>query len=157
MKIISNISKAIKGKPGKLLAKGVGITALGLVGYDAHHMGKLQADLYSSEKDAKAAAYYLNNSMYSNNMSKIQEAVRDASYNMELDSSWKRFFNQGIGYIKGFASMLVDHVVPFGLGLGALLTKGKASKICAGGLGLYATYEFIKNFFGFGTPGGPIE
>lgn len=158
MKILGNINRAIKKvNAGKILTKGVGLAALGLVGYDAHYMGKIQADLYASEKDAKAAAYYLNNSMYSTNMSKIQEAVRDASFRMELDTSWKRFFNEGIGYIKGFSSMLVDHVVPFGLGVGALLTKGKFAKFCAGGLGIYAVYEFLKNFFGWGTPGGPIK
>ncbi len=157
MKIFGNIGRAIKGNAGNILTKGVGLAALGLVGYDAHYQGKLQADLYASEKDAKYAAYYLNNSMYSTNMSKIQEAVRDASFNMELDSSWKRFFNKGIGYIKGFTSMLVDHVVPFGLGIGALLTKGKTAKVFAGGLGIYTIYEFLKNFFGCGTPGGPIK
>ncbi len=158
MKIFGNISRAMKRvNAGKILTKGVGIAALGLVGYDAHYNGKLQADLYASEKDAKSTAFYLNNSMYSTNMSKIQEAVRDASYTMELDSGWKRFFNKGIGYIKGFTSMLVDHVVPFGLGVGALLTKGKTSKLFAGGLCVYGAYEFVKNFFGWGTPGGPIK
>lgn len=157
MKIMSNISKTIKNNAGKYLTKGVGLAALGLVGYDAHYIGKIQSDLYASEKDAKSTAYYLNNAMYSTNMSKIQEGIKDASYAMELDCGWKRFFNLGIGYIKGFTSMLVSHVVPFGLGLGALLTKGKTAKFCAGGLGLYGAYEFIKNFFGVGTPGGPIK
>ncbi len=154
MRILNNIRRCITNNTGKVLAKGAGIAALGLVGYDAHYMGKLQADLYSSEKDADAATYYLNNSLYSTNGSKIQEGIKDAAYTMELDQGWRRFFNAGIGYIKGFTSMLVSHVVPFGLGLGALLTKGKASKICAGGLGIYAGYELLKNFFGLGVPKG---
>ncbi len=157
MKIFNHIRKAIKGNTGKYLAKSAGVAALGCVAYDAHYIGKLQADIYASEKDAKAAAYYLNNSMYSTNMSKIQEGIKDASYKMELDQGYKRFFNSGIGYLKGFGSMLVSHVVPLGLGLGALLAKGKLSKGFAGALGIYAAYEFMKNFFGFGTPGGPIK
>ncbi len=154
MKIFNNIRRAIKGNAGKYIAKGVGIAALGCVAYDAHHIGKLQADIYSSEKDAQGAAKYLNNSMYLNSMSKIEEGIRDASYKMELDQGYKRFFNSGIGYVKGFCSMLVDHVVPFGLGLATLLTKGKTSKWCAGGLGAYAVYQVLRNFFGWGTPGG---
>lgn len=157
MKIISNIRKAFTNRPKNLISKGIGLAALGCVGYDAHYVGKIQADLYSSEKDAASTAYYLNNSLYSTNMSKIQEGIKDASYTMELDCGWKRFINEGIGYIKGFTSMLVSHVVPFGLGLGALLAKGKASKICAGGLGIYAAYEFVKNFFGFGSPKGLMK
>ena len=157
MKIFNHIGKAIKGNAGKYLAKGVGIAALGCVGYDAHYIGKLQADIYASEKDANSAAYYLNNSLYSTNMSKIQEGVRDASYKIDLDQGYKRFFNSGIGYLKGFGSMVINHVIPFGLGLGALLAKGKLSKGCAGALGVYAGFEFLRNFFGWGTPGGPIK
>lgn len=154
MKILNSIRRLIPNNTGKILTKGVGLAALGLVAYDAHYIGKIQADLYSSEKDANSTAYFLNNTMYSSNMSKIQDRVKNASYEMELDQGWKRFINSGIGYVKGFTSMLVNHVVPLGLGLGALLAKGKASKICAGGLGIYAGYEFLKNFFGIGTPKG---
>lgn len=154
MKVFNNIRRVISNNTGKVLTKGTGIAALGLVGYDAHKVALLQSDYYASEKDADACAYFLNNSLYSTNMSTIQDGIKDAAYTMELDNGWRRFFNSGIGYIKGFCSMLVSHVVPFGLGLGALLAKGKASKICAGGLGVYAGYEVLKNFFGFGTPKG---
>lgn len=156
MKIVNTIRRTFK-HPGNLITKGIGLAALGCVGYDAHYVGKIQSDLYASERDAENVKYYLNNSLYSTNMSKIQEGIKDASYTMELDCGWKRFINSGIGYLKGFSSMLVSHVVPFGLGLGALLTKGKASKICAGGLGIYAVYEVLKNFFGLGTPKGLMK
>lgn len=154
MKIFNNIRRVISNNTGKMLTKGVGVAALGLVGYDAHKVAQLQSDYYASSRDADSCAYYLNNSMYSTNMSMVQQGIKDAAYTMELDNGWKRFINTGIGYVKGFTSMLVDHVVPFGLGLGALFAKGKAAKICAGGLGIYAGYEFLKNFFGLGAPKG---
>lgn len=155
---VGNIVKNILPKnPAQWVTRGVGIAALGAVAYDAHYLGKIQADLYSSEKDAASTGFYLNNSMYSTNMSKIQEGIKDASYEMELDCGWKRFINEGIGYVKGFTSMLVSHIVPFGLGLGTVFTKGLPSKICAGGLGIYAGYEVLKNFFGWGTPGGTFK
>lgn len=155
---IGHIAKKVLPKnPAKWVTKGIGAVALGAVAYDAHYLGKIQADLYSSEKDAASTGYYLNNSLYSTNMSKIQEGIKDASYEMELDCGWKRFINEGVGYVKGFTSMLVSHIVPFGLGLGALLSKGLPSKICAGGLGIYAGYEFVKNFFGWGTQGGTFK
>lgn len=154
MRIGRSISKFFKSN--NLLTKGVGAAALACVAYDAHKIGKIQSDLYASEKDTDSTAYYLNNTLYSTNMSKIQEGIKDASYKMELDQGYKRFFNAGIGYIKGFCSMLVSHCVPLGLGLTALLTKGLPSKISAAGLGIYAGYEFLKNFFGWGVPGGPL-
>lgn len=149
----SGIKNCFK-QPGNLIAKGVGLAALGLACYDAHYIGKIQADLYSSERDANASAYYLNNSMYSTNMSKIQDGIREAAYTMELDQGWRRFFNSGIGYIKGFTSMMINDVVPVFLGAGALLTKGAISKTCAAGVGIYGVYQVIKNFFGMGTPKG---
>lgn len=157
MKVISNIRRAITKNSGKILTRGAGLAALGLVAYDAHYVGKIQSDLYASERDAAATKYFLNNSMYLNNMSKLEENIRDTAYTMELDSTWRRFINSGIGYIKGFTSTLIDRVVPFGLGLGALFAKGKAAKICAGGLGIYAGYELLKNFFGIGTPKGMLK
>jgi hypothetical protein len=90
-------------------------------------------------------------------MSKIADKVKNTSYEMELDQGWRRFFNLGIGYIKGFTSMLVSHVVPFGLGIGALVSKGKTSKICAGALTAYGLFAGVKNFFGIGNPRGPLD
>lgn len=157
MRIIHNISTALKGNPGKYLTKGVGLAALGLVGYDAHNIGKMQADLYASEKDALATSYYLNNTLYSNNMSAIRDSIKNSAYEMELDQGWRRFFNLGIGYVKGFTSMLVSHVVPLGLGAGALFAKGKIAKFSAAALGIYGLCKFTKDFFGLGSPRGPIN
>lgn len=154
MRIVSGLINTIKNNKGRILTGAIGLVGLGCVGYDAHYVGKLQSDLYASEKDAASAKYYLNNDMYSSGMSKTEEKVRDFSFDMELNQNWKRFFNAGIGYVKGFCSMLVSHVVPLGLALGSIFAPGKIAKFCAGGLGLYAGYEFLKNFFGWGTPGG---
>ena len=157
MKIFGNLVNTLKNNSGRIITGAVGLAGLGYVGYDSHYIGKMQADLYASEHDASSTAYYLNNDMYSTNMSKTQDKIRNVSYEMELDQGWKRFFNTGIGYIKGFTSMLVAHVVPLVLSLGALFARGNASKICAGGLGVYGIYEVVKNFFGFGTPGGLLK
>ena len=45
---------SIKGNFTKYLAKGTGIAALGIVAYDSHIVGKLQSDVYSKSRDAKA-------------------------------------------------------------------------------------------------------
>ena len=90
-----------------IISRGIGLAALGMVAYDAHYLGKVKSDLYASEKDASSTGYYLNNSMYSDSMSKVQERVRTLSFTTELDQMWKRFLNEPIGYIKGFTSMLV--------------------------------------------------
>ncbi|MBE7712631.1 MAG: hypothetical protein E7Z87_02680 [Cyanobacteria bacterium SIG26] len=157
MKILSSIGKIFKGPTSQIIAKTAGLAGLGLVAYDAHHIGKVNADLYASHRDAVATDYYVNNSMYSTNMSKVQDGIKTKALEMQLNQGWRRFFNTGIGYIKGFGSMIVEHIIPVGLSVAALLTKGKASKICAGGLGIYAAYEVIRNFFGFGVPKGPLQ
>jgi hypothetical protein len=153
MPILSSITSKLPS-PVKVITKGAGLLALGMVLSDAHYTGKMQSDLYSSEKDASSTMYYLNNSMYLTSGSKTQEKIKNWSFTTELDQTWKRFFNEGIGYIKGFTSMLGTHILPLALGTGALLGGKKLGKISAGGLGIYAGYQFIKNFFGIGTPQG---
>jgi len=158
MRIISNITNMLRNKSvTQLAAKAAGLAGLGMVGYDSHYIGKIQADLYASEQDARATSFYTNNAMYTTNMSKIQSGIKEASLQMQLNQGWRRFINLGIGYTKGFIGMLTEHVVPLGLGIGALFTKGKISKGFAAGLGIYALYEVLRNSFGWGVPGGPIK
>lgn len=151
MAILTRIRSALPSV-SSVLTKGAGLTALGIVAYDANYVGKVKSDLYASSKDAQSTAYYLNNSMYMPNMSKFTEKIKNWSFTTELDQTYKRFFNEGIGYIRGFTGSLVNSFIPLGLGVGALFggkTIGKASAI---GLAVYGAYKFVKNFFGIGTP-----
>lgn len=152
-----NIATAIRNNAGKYIKKGVGIAALGLVGYESHYIGKIQADRYATEKDALATSRYLNNTLYNNDLSPVKQKVKNAGYEYELDQGWRRFFNLGIGYIKGFGSMLVNNVIPLGLGIATVFAKGKASTVSAIALGIYAVGSAIKNFFGIGVPRGPLQ
>lgn len=154
---LGSIATTIKNNAGKYLKKGMGLAALGLVGYESHYIGKIQADRYATERDALATSRYLNNTMYNNDLSPVRQGIKQTAYEWELDQGWRRFFNLGIGYIKGFGSMLVNNVIPLGLGLATLLTKGKASTISAIALGVYALGSAIKNFFGIGVPKGPLQ
>lgn len=154
---ISSIASTIRNNAGKYIKKGVGLAALGLVGYESNYIGKIEADRYATEKDALATSFYLNNTMYNNTLSPVSQGIKQTAYEMELDQGWRRFINLGIGYVKGFGSMLISNVVPLGLGLTTLLAKGKTSTVSAVALGIYATGKFIKNFFGLGVPRGPLN
>ncbi|MCM1339160.1 MAG: hypothetical protein NC191_05775 [Muribaculaceae bacterium] len=156
MKILSSIGKVFKGGPAQVAAKAAGIAGLGIVASDAHKIAKVQAEAYSARQNAKATSFYINNTLYTDNMSSFEDSVRNKALQMQLDQTWRRFFNLGIGYVKGFGSMLVEHVVPLGLGIGALFTKGKVSKSFAAVLGGYTAFKVIKNFFGIGSPKDPL-
>ena len=151
MTILTRI-RSVLPSVSTVITKGAGLAALGIVAYDANYLGKIQSDLYASTKDAQSSAYYLNNSMYMSNMSKFTEKVKNWSFSTELDQTYKRFFNEGIGYVKGFFGSLVNSVIPLGLGLGALLGGKPVAKGCTAGLAVYGAYKFIRNFFGIGTP-----
>ena len=153
VKILGKIKNYIPSA-SMALARGVGLAGLGVVAYDAHYVGKMKSDFFASERDAKTAQYYLNNSNYLDSLSKSKEKVKNWAYNTNLDNTWRRFINEGVGYVYGFTSMLISHVIPLGLGLTALLTKGKTSKISAGALAVYGAVKFVKNFFGLGIPPG---
>ena len=89
-----------------------------------------------------------------NQLNKVQNKIKMFSYRFQLNDGWRRFFNLGTGYCEGFMSMLINHVIPLTLGTFALITKGMKAKLSTVGLGIYAMYEFIKNFFGIGVPEG---
>lgn len=144
----------IKNNPSKLITGAIGLTGLGFVTYDAHNLGKIQSDLYASERDAKWTQYFLNNDMYVSKMSRTEENIRDWAFQTDLGQGIRRVINAPIGYTKGFFSMLVSHVVPLALSIGAIFGKGAVSKGSAIGVVAYGIYKVIKNVFGFGTPGG---
>ncbi len=151
MSILTGIRSAIPSV-SSIITKGAGLATLGIIAYDANYLGKIQSDLYASSQDAKSTAYYLNNSMYLSNMNKFTEKIKDFAFTTELDQTYKRFFNEGIGYVKGFGEMLINRVIPLGLGIGALFAPKTPAKVCTAGLALYWAVKFVKNFFGLGTP-----
>jgi hypothetical protein len=147
---ISTALTSVKSNLTKYIAKGVGVAALGVVAYDAHVVGKLQSDVYSKTGDANACMETFSNTQYLSSPSVTTSKLKRGVFNWEVENNLRHFINSGIGYFKGFGSMLVNSVVPFGLGLGALLGKGKWSKGSAIGLGIYGVVKLFKDVLGFG-------
>lgn len=147
-----NIITAIKSNYGKYLAKTAGVAALGLVGYDAHNYGKLQSDVCAQSRDANVSMDLYENSQRLDSPSLIKGKMKEKIFKYELGSNFLGFFNAGIGYFKGLGSMLVDNVIPLGLGLTALLAKNKKIA-CGSGIALAAMgiYNFVKDGLGIGT------
>lgn len=145
-----SLIKSAKTNFIKYLPKAVGFGALGVVAYDAHIIGKLQSDVYAKSKDADACAESFNNTQYLSSPSMTTSNLKDGVNKIELESNSRHFINSALGYFKGFGSMLVNSVVPFGLGLGALFGKGKWAGASAIGLGIYAGFKFFKDVLGYG-------
>ena len=141
---------SVKSNFTKYLAKGAGVAALGLIAYDAHIVGKLQSDVYSKSRDANASMRAFNNSQLLTTPSVTTSNLKKGLFKWELNNNLRSFVNTAIGYFKGFGSMVVDNVIPFGLGLGALLGKGKWSKGSAIGLGIYGILKLFTDVLGFG-------
>lgn len=147
MRIISSI----KNNYGKFLAKSAGALALGLVAYDAHTLGKLNADAYAKTQDAKACQKSFNNTMMLSSPSISMSKAKNFVFNLQVQDNIRHFINSAIGYFKGFGLMLVNEVVPLGLGVGALASKNKKAA-CGFGIGLaaYGILKFFKDVCGFG-------
>ncbi len=147
---MSFLSKISVNAP-KLIAKGIGLGTLGIIGYDAHVVGKLQSEVTAKSADANASADYFNNTMYLDTPSTSKSKLARMVFNMELEQNWRSFFNSSIGYSKGFGSMLVSNVVPFALSMLTLLSKSTVgSWIGAAGSLLYGGYVVCKDVLGFG-------
>ena len=135
---------------GNVISKGVGAAALFFIARDAHVWGKIRADENMKTKNAKAAAYYMNNAMTLDKLSITKSKMQDAVYRFELNENIRGSVNSTHGYIKGFFASMVSNVIPLALGVVALCTKGKASAASAIGLAGLGVYTFIKDGLGYG-------
>ena len=147
---ISTALTSVKNNFSKYLIKGAGVATLGVLGYDAHVVGKLQSDVYSKTRDAEACISAYSNSQYLTSPSITTSNLKKGVFNLEVENNFRHFVNSGIGYFKGFGTMLIDNVVPLGLGVGALFGKGNWAKGSGIGLGIYAGVKFFKDVLGFG-------
>lgn len=146
---LQSITNAIKNNYGKYLAKAAGAAAVGMVAYDSHIYGKLQADTYSQTREADSIGSSFNNTIYQGEPSVLQGKMKKMLFNMEMESNVGDMWNSAVGYLGGLTEMLVSGVVPLGLGLTALLAKNKT--LCkASGIGLvaYGAIKFVRDIFG---------
>ncbi|MFI3300786.1 MAG: hypothetical protein R3Y28_05130 [Candidatus Gastranaerophilales bacterium] len=145
-----NFLNNIKNNCGNYIAKGIGAAAIGICGYDAHVMGKLQSDVYAQSNDANAMNKAFSNTMYLSNPSMSTDKMKKEVFRFEAESNYRNFFNSGIGYFKGLGSMLVRDAIPITMGLVAVMSKGVMSKCSAIGLAAYAGVSFLKDGLGMG-------
>ena len=135
-----------------IVAKGVGIASLYIVGRDAHYWGKIKGEERKKTKNAEAAAYYLDNTMTLNKPSKFHSDIKNRVFRWELGENIRGHMNATRGYLGGLFSSLVSNVIPFGLGLTALLAKGaKVANGSAIALAAVGLYTFVKQGFGLGN------
>ena len=90
---ITKIASNIKNNYGKYLAKTAGAAAVGLVAYDAHVIGKLNADTYAQSREADRTASIATNTLYLTDPSTIQQKVKKKLFNFELENNFFNFFN----------------------------------------------------------------
>ena len=150
---LSRITNAIKNNYGKYLSKASGAAAIGMIAYDAHTYGKLQADVYSQSREADDCADAINNTLYLTEPSIIQSKIKKKLFNLESENNIGNIWNSAVGYLGGVGEMLVSGVIPLGLGITALLASVKKhGKLCkAAGIGLvaYGAIKFIRDTLGF--------
>ena len=135
---------------GKVLVKGIGAASLVLVCRDAHVMGKYQANADAQTKISKISQDLFMNTQYLDTPSVTDANIKKGILDAHLKDGVQEFFYSGGGYLKGFFNMLSDKVVPFALGLGALLGGKVLGKCSAIGLAVYGAYQLFTQGLGIG-------
>lgn len=133
--------------------KAAGVAGIGIALYDAHKQGVYRSKIEVNKGNANAALDWFDNSRNMVEPSHFNSKMKDGLFRFELHNNLRAFVNAGIGYIKGGMQMIFNDLLPIGLSVGALATKGgsKSSYVAGGALGLYALYGFAKNVLGFGV------
>lgn len=138
-----------------ILAKTTGLVGLGLVAYDSHYAGKIQAS--RTERDIKTDSlekHYMDD-MKLDSPSVVQNSIKKRMLEFHEDEGFTGFFTNIAGYVKGFGSMLITNVIPLGLAAGTFIGKkggrNLISKFSAVGLAAYGGIYLAKEFFGIGN------
>ncbi|MEI8128950.1 MAG: hypothetical protein WCG95_04970 [bacterium] len=133
------------------LTKSVGTAALGLVLYDSHIAGKLEAPKYEKNHKAESLEKHFFNEQKLDSPSIIQATVKKSIFRHHVDENLSGFFTNIIGYVKGFGSMMIKNSIPLALVAGTILGgKGIFSKFCGAGLLAYGGIFLAQEMFGIG-------
>jgi len=142
MAISSNVLRIC----GKVLAGGVVAGVL----YDTNDCARKTSMSYKKTRDAAAVTDAYLYSFKSDSRSRIKSKYKNWVRNIRVDNDLRTACNAVVGYFKGAGEMLTNHAVPTALATATLLTKGKASIACAGGLAIWGLTSLIKTTFGMG-------
>ena len=137
-----------------VIAKGIGAVGLGLVLYDAHTLGKIESSSYQKKCAANLVAGPFANTMMQESPSILESKAKKGFSNYMMEENMSGFFTSIGGYFKGVGSMLVSHVVPLALSIGALATPRNsfASKAFGFGLLAYGAIFMGREVMGIGKP-----
>lgn len=137
-----------------VLTKAAGTVGLGLILYDSHVAGKYEAASHSKNVTAGQLADGFEMTETLDSPSIVKSKLKNEVFKFHLDENISEFFTKTAGYASGIGSMMMHHVIPLGLSLGTVLTKGNTSRVFGAGLLAYGGIFFIQNVLGFGKHGG---
>lgn len=145
----------MNAKVANVLTKTIGAAGLGLVLYDAHHAGKIEAPMAELKGKSTSLSHHYLEDLKLDTPSTVKNAAKKGIFHYHLDETLTGFFHSTGGYVGGFASMLVNNVVPLALSVGTLVGgKGLFSKACGLGLLAYGGIFIMQEGFGFGKKKG---
>ena len=137
-----------------ILVKTAGAIGLGLVAYDSHVAGKIEAAAYPKECKANGLVKDHMDYMTMDSPSIVKQKVKKGVLDFKTDENISTFFHGIEGYFKGFGNMLVGNIVPLALATGTVLTKGVVSKVFGAGLLAYGGMFLLQEVLGIGKDEG---
>lgn len=134
-----------------LAVKAAGLAGIGAIAWDAHSHAKAKGAMTERNEKTDSLTKSYMGQFKSDSASFVKDSVKKRLFAFEADENVSGFFTNLKGYVGGFASMLIDDVVPLGLSLGALVApKGLISKGFGLGLIAYGGVFLAQEFFGIG-------
>ncbi len=146
---------------GNFVAKAIGLTALGMAGYDTLVTTKIQAAREAKQLNIKRIEDTYMRTDTLDGESQIANGLQNWSRRWHLGDNWLfRAKDNVCAYVGNFVNNIADNVVTLGLGAVALLCgKGKFSpikipfvgKIAAIILAAKAGFYVLRDLFGIGA------
>lgn len=146
---------------GNFIAKAIGATALGLVGYDTLTTTKIQAAREAKYSQIKRIEDTYMRTDTLDSESRLANGLQNWSRRWHLGDNWLfRTKDSVCSYVGNLVNNIGNHIITFALGTAALLCgKGKFSpikvpfvgKLAAIILGARAGFYVLRDLFGIGS------
>ena len=139
-----------------IICKGVGITGMSAVLYDAFSVGKHNSKRVALSSEADRFEKIHMDTRTLTNESPINSAIQEKAKTMRMNNPFSSMFASVSGAVSGFLGSLADNLIPTSLASLAIITKGAWAKASAGALAIYGVVNVLRESFGVGKH-SPIE
>ena len=134
----------------------LGIATAGVMLYNAGARGSRESTKMQTAVSANRISDEYYKSMRMDGYDEFGNSLKKTFFGWSLGWGLPEFKSSIKGFVGGAVSSLSDNIIPAVLATGAILSKGRFSKVCGVGLLISGVQYVATNIMGIGKPKSPL-